>query len=123
MLARTQKKGGALCLSTKPYSTTRNTVALTVGRKPSMPVVEIMVTTTGRKETGFIAQIAAKLPPRAQFTIMKTTVDLNEELAKDLQELADDEHVSLSDLVEVLLSASLVQQHTLFSLLANKHKY
>lgn len=69
-----------------------------------------------------MAQGAEKMPPRVQFTIMKTTVDLNEELAKDLQALADDEHVSLSDLVEVLLSASLVQQHTLFSLLANKHK-
>ena len=81
-----------------------------------------MVTTAGRRGTDSAPQSAEKLPPRVRFGIMKTTIDLNDELAKDLQELADDEHVSLSDLVEVLLSASLIQQHTLFSLLADKHK-
>lgn len=54
---------------------------------------------------------------------MQTTIDLNEELAKDLQELADAENISLNDLVEVLLSASLVQQQTLFSLLADRHQH
>lgn len=54
---------------------------------------------------------------------MQTTIDLDEDLAKDLQELADTEHVSMNALVEALLSASLIQQQTLFSLLADKHQH